>query len=96
MANDNRRNAGKGSSGKYRSSKPNSKGQRGTGRGKPYPPKKARSDAADRAEPAKRRRDLKGAAVDLPNWVIEALTRVTPKDRVAPALEELGEASAAM
>jgi len=96
MANDNRRNAGKGSSDKYRSSKPKPKGQRGTGRGRPYPPKKPRSDAADRAEPAKRRRDLKGAAVDLPNWVIEALTRVTPKDRVAPALEELGEASAAM
>jgi len=96
MANDNRRNAGKGSSGKYRSSKPSSRAQRGTGRGKPYPPKKARSDAADRSEPAKRRRDLKGAAVDLPNWVVEALTRVTPKDRVAPALEELGEASAAM
>jgi tetratricopeptide (TPR) repeat protein len=96
MANDNRRKAGKGSSGKYRSSKPNSRGQRSTGRGKPYPPKKARSDAADRSEPAKRRRDLKGAAVDLPNWVIEALTRVTPNDRVAPALEALGEASAAM
>ena len=96
MANDNRSNAGKGSSGKYRNSKPSSKGQRGTGRGKPYPPKKGRSDAADRSEPAKRRRDLKGAAVDLPNWVIEALTRVTPKDRVAPALEALGEASAAM
>jgi Flp pilus assembly protein TadD len=44
----------------------------------------------------KRRRDLKGAAVDLPNWIIEALTRVTPKDRIAPALEALGEASAAM
>jgi hypothetical protein len=96
MANDNRRNTGRGSSGKYRSSKPSSRGQRGTGRGRPYPPKKARSDAADRSEPAKRRRDLKGAAVDLPNWVVEALTRVTPKDRVAPALEELGEASAAM
>lgn len=96
MANGNRRNAGKGSSGKYRSSKSSSRTQRGTGRGKPYPPKKARSDAADRSEPAKRRRDLKGAAVDLPNWVVEALTRVTPKDRVAPALEELGEASAAM
>ena len=108
MANDNRRDTGKGfkgskgykgstgSSEKYRSSKPSSRGQRGSGRGKPYPPKKVRSDAADRAEPAKRRRDLKGAAVDLPNWVIEALTRVTPKDRVAPALEELGEASAAM
>ena len=44
----------------------------------------------------RRRRDLKGAAVDLPNWIVEALTRVTPKDRVAPALEALGDASAAM
>jgi len=44
----------------------------------------------------KRRRDLKGAAVDLPNWVVEALVRVTPRDRVGPALEELGEASNAM
>jgi hypothetical protein len=44
----------------------------------------------------KRRRDLQGAAVDLPNWIVEALVRVTPKDRIAPALEALGEASAAM
>jgi tetratricopeptide (TPR) repeat protein len=42
-----------------------------------------------------RRRDLKGAAVNLPNWVVEELTRVTPKDRVARALEALGEAAAA-
>ena len=96
MAKDKRRSPGKGGSGQYRSSKPNSKGQGRAGRGKPYPPKKGRSDVADRSEPAKRRRDLKGAAVDLPNWVIEALTRVTPKDRVAPALEALGEASSAM
>lgn len=96
VAKDKRRSPGKGSSGQYRSSKPTSKGQQRSGRGKPYPPKKSRSDASDRSEPSKRRRDLKGAAVDLPNWVIEALTRVTPKDRVAPALEALGEASAAM
>ena len=43
-----------------------------------------------------RRRDLRGAAVGLPNWVVEALVRVTPADRVADALEELGEASAAL
>jgi hypothetical protein len=96
MANDKRRSPGKGASGQYRSSKPKPKGKRSAGRGKPYPPKKGRSDSSDRSESAKRRRDLKGAAVDLPNWVIEALTRVTPKDRVAPALEELGAASAAM
>ncbi len=44
----------------------------------------------------KRRRDLKGAAVNLPNFVVEALERVTPAERVAAALEALGEASAAM
>jgi len=44
----------------------------------------------------KRRRDLQGSAVDLPNWIVEALVRVTPKDRIAPALEALGDASAAM
>jgi len=42
--------------------------------------------------PAKdKRRDLKGAAVDLPRWVVEELTRVTAKERVASALEALGE-----
>jgi predicted Zn-dependent protease len=34
--------------------------------------------------------------VNLPNWVIEGLTRVTPRDRVAPALEALGAASEAL
>lgn len=96
MANDKRRSPGKGASGQYRSSKPKSKGHKSAARGKRYPSKMGRSDANARSEPTKRRRDLKGAAVDLPNWVIEALTRVTPKDRVAPALEALGEASAAM
>jgi tetratricopeptide (TPR) repeat protein len=96
MAKDKRRGPGKKVSGHYRSSKPKSKGQQGGGRGKPNPRTKGRSDIANRSEGAKRRRDLRGAAVDLPNWVIEALTRVTPKDRVAPALEALGEASSAM
>lgn len=45
---------------------------------------------------AQRRRDLQGAAVNLPNWVIENLVRVTPRDRVAPALEALGAASEAL
>jgi tetratricopeptide (TPR) repeat protein len=44
----------------------------------------------------KRRRDLQGAAVNLPNWVIENLERGTPKDRIAPALEALGAASEAL
>jgi len=47
-------------------------------------------------EKSQRRRDLQGAAVNLPNWVIENLTRVTPNDRVAPALEALGAASEAL
>ena len=34
--------------------------------------------------------------MNLPNWVIENLERVTPNDRVAPALEELGAASEAL
>ena len=44
----------------------------------------------------KKRRDLKGAAVNLPNWIIEEVTRVTPGDRVGPALEALGAASEAL
>lgn len=47
-------------------------------------------------ERARRRRDLTGAAVNLPNWVIDDLTRVTPRDRVPAALRELGEASEAL
>ena len=56
-----------------------------------------RSVEADRRQhSSKRRRDLKGAAVNLPNWVIEAVERVTPADRVAPTLEALGAASEAL
>jgi len=44
----------------------------------------------------KRRRDLQGAAVNLPNWVIEGVERVTPKDRIAATLEALGAASEAL
>lgn len=42
------------------------------------------------------RRDLKGPARDLPRWIVDALTRVTPRSRVSAALESLGEASAAL
>jgi hypothetical protein len=49
-----------------------------------------------REQKADRRRDLQGAAVNLPNWVIENLARVTKPDRVAPALEALGAASEAL
>jgi hypothetical protein len=52
--------------------------------------------AGDRPAPVKRRRDLTGAAANLPNWVIEDLARVTPAGRVAGALEALGEASEAL
>jgi tetratricopeptide (TPR) repeat protein len=50
----------------------------------------------ERDQKPERRRDLQGAAVNLPNWVIENLSRVTKPDRVAPALEALGEASEAL
>jgi hypothetical protein len=52
--------------------------------------------AEHRPVPTKRRRDLTGAATNLPNWVIEDLARVTPANRVAGALEALGEASEAL
>ena len=55
-----------------------------------------RSVAADRRGQPRRRRDLTGAAVNLPNWVIEGVERVTPADRVAPTLEALGAASEAL
>jgi predicted Zn-dependent protease len=51
---------------------------------------------AQYAEKQKRRRDLHGAAVNLPNWVIEGVERVTPHDRVAATLEALGAASEAL
>lgn len=44
----------------------------------------------------KQRRDLKGSAVNLPRWVVDDLTRVTPAGRVADALEALGAASEAL
>jgi predicted Zn-dependent protease len=44
----------------------------------------------------KQRRDLKGSAVNLPKWVVDDLTRVTPASRVAGALEALGAASEAL
>lgn len=39
-----------------------------------------------------KRRDLKGGAVHLPRHVVDALARTTPKERVAGALEALGNA----
>lgn len=54
-----------------------------------------KSSSRQRA-PQKRRRDLTGSAVNLPNWVIDDLARVTAKDRVSAALRELGAASDAL
>jgi tetratricopeptide (TPR) repeat protein len=83
-----------GSSGKSGSG---AKRQGGSGKGRGSSAGAGRSDR-DRGDGGdnRRRRDLTGAAVDLPNWVIEALERVTPDERVPGALEALGEASAAM
>ena len=74
-----------------------------SGRPKPSGAKKGHYSATTRdvaeqkrMEGTQRRRDLQGAAVNLPNWIIENLARVTPKDRVAPALEALGAASEAL
>ncbi len=95
----------KGSSGQKRSGQSRNDQGRGSQRSQPRgqagKKKQYSATTRDRAPQqqggdAKRRRDLKGAAVDLPNWVVEGLVRVTPKERIAPALEALGEASAAM
>ena len=68
----------------------------GSGRKKQYSATTRDVEKARYEEQKKRRRDLHGSAVNLPNWVIENLERVTPKDRVAGALEELGAASEAL
>jgi tetratricopeptide (TPR) repeat protein len=49
----------------------------------------------ERQQAKPRRRDLQGAAANLPNWVVESLERVTPDKRVPGALQALGEASEA-
>ena len=58
---------------------------------------KARVNSNSRGSKAKRkpRRDLKGAARDLPRWVVDDLVRVTPEARTPAALEALGSASSA-
>ncbi len=82
-----RSGAGSGKGGKRSST--GSRGARGNSGGRPSTRSEARGTS-------KARRDLKGAALDLPFWVIEDLTRVTPKERVSDALTELGNASSAM
>ncbi len=93
-------------SGSKDSSHPSSSGRgSSSGSGGPRKPKKqysattrdvTQAEYAEYAEKQKRRRDLQGAAVNLPNWVIEGVARVTPKDRVALTLEALGAASEAL
>ena len=78
-----------------------SSGRGGSSSSRTYGSDDRRSSKSDKnaeweGHQTKRRRDLQGSAVDLPNWIVEALVRVTPKDRIAPALEALGDASAAM
>lgn len=86
--------SGRGSSGKGYSGSSSKRSQQGSK--KQYTATTRDVEAARRENATKRRRDLKGAAVNLPNWVIEGVERVTPADRVAPTLEELGAASEAL
>jgi len=93
--------SGKGQPHKSHSSRSQgSRGQGSGGRSSSKAAAKGRSGSSqyskgDRSEYPKgpKRRDLKGAAVDLPRWVVEELDRVTPKERVGDALEALGEAA---
>jgi hypothetical protein len=87
-------NKGRNSDSKGR--KPNTSDKRGNSRKKQYSATTRDVERARYEDQKKRRRDLQGAAVNLPNWIIENLERVTPKDRIAPALEALGAASEAL
>ncbi|MGI9641470.1 MAG: hypothetical protein ACR2N9_01670 [Acidimicrobiia bacterium] len=80
-----------GSSGSSKSNKPPSGGKK-----KQYTATTRSVEAQRRENAPQRRRDLKGAAVNLPNWVIESVERTTPRDRIGPTLEELGMASEAL
>jgi len=100
---DRRSGAGRGTSG--RSGTSTGKGQgRSAGAGRDGRGKRTQgggymgnqSASAESRDAAKARRDLKGAAVDLPRWVIDDLSRVTPRERISDALTELGTASNAM
>ena len=84
--------------GSGRSGASSGKQPRNQGRGGYQQGSRGRDDRygdADRGQ-KKMRRDLEGAATDLPFWVIEDLSRVTPKERVSAALSELGAATNAM
>lgn len=86
-----RRGGGKGSSKRGRA--PVRGGRSSERRGSPP---KAEHRAKGGGEERRQRRDLRGAAVNLPRWVVDDLTRVTPAPRVAGALEALGAASEAL
>jgi len=85
--------SGRGASSDGRSSQKRSSYDKSGGRSQGGSDERSHQASAHRSG---RRRDLKGAAANLPNWVVEDLARVTPDRRVAPALEALGEASEAI
>lgn len=79
-----------------RGSKGKSSSARSKGRKKQYSATTRDVERQRQQEREKKRRDLKGPAVNLPNWIVEEVSRVTPGDRVGPALEALGAASEAL
>lgn len=98
-----RRSSGSGSRGTTGRSRNTSQGgykgsKAGAGKGRSSTGQPAAVDSGrgyDSTKQQPKRRDLRGAAVDLPRWVVDELTRVTAKERVSGALEDLGEAAAA-
>lgn len=80
-----------------RAGKRSDRGRSSSAQSRREPPRThSKSGEAARGGASRARRDLKGSAVDLPRWVIDDLTRVTPKERVSAALAELGAATSAM
>ena len=69
---------------------------KGSGRKKQYSATTRDVERQRQEARAKKRGDLKGAAVNLPNWIVEEVSRVTPGDRTGPTLEALGAASEAL
>lgn len=91
-----RRNQGSAGSSRHRGRSRDSGAGKGKGPKKQYSATTRDVERQRQEERAKRRRDLKGAAVNLPNWVVEDVSRVTPGDRIGPTLEALGAASEAL
>jgi hypothetical protein len=71
-------------------------GGSGKGRKKQYSATTRDVERQRQHERASKRKDLKGAAVNLPNWIVEDISRATPGDRIGPTLEALGAASEAL